>query len=72
MSVGRLGVWPIVLGGLGLVVVLAGCCAGWVGAGLPYQRAVMFTLAVTGLGAFVACMAGTLGPMLTLPPVSQW
>src|SRR4029077_4532211 len=45
MSVGRLGAWPIVLTGVGLVAVLAGGGAGWVRAGLPGRRAVVLAIA---------------------------
>src|SRR5262245_9379949 len=38
MSVGRLGVGPIVLAGVGLVTVLAGVYACWARAGLPGRR----------------------------------
>src|SRR5258707_10450590 len=69
MSIGRLGVWPIVLAGVGLVAVLAGVAAGWIWAGLPCGRAVVLAIAVAGLGAFVACLAGTLGQVITAPVV---
>src|SRR5687767_5119628 len=45
MPIGRLGVGPIVLAGVGLVAVLAGFYAGWARAGLPGRRAVAFALA---------------------------
>jgi hypothetical protein len=67
MSVGRMGVWPIVLAGAGLVAVLAGGCAIWVQARLPGRWAVVLALAVAGLGVFLAGMAGVLGPILTAP-----
>ena len=69
MSIGRLGVWPVVLAGMGLVAVLAGVGAGWVRAGLPGRRAVVLAIAVAGLVAFVACVAGTLGQIITAPVV---
>jgi hypothetical protein len=72
MPVGRLGVWPIVLVGVGLVAVLAGLSAGWARAGLPGRRAVVLGLATAGLGALPVFMAAALGPMLTAPPVAQW
>ena len=72
MSIGRLGVWPIVLGGLGLMVVLAGSGAGWVRAGLPGPRVVVSALGLAGIGAGVACFVGTLGQFITLPPAGQW
>jgi hypothetical protein len=67
MWVGRLGVGPILLAGLGVVAVLAGGGASWVRAGLPGRRAVVFALAAAGLGVFVACLAGTLGQVITAP-----
>ena len=69
MSVGRLGAWPIALVGVGLVTVLACGGAGWVRAGLPGRRAVVLALAVAGLAACVACLAGTLGQIITAPVV---
>ena len=72
MSVGRLGVGPIVLAGMGLVAVLVCLYAGWVRAGLPGRRAVVLVLAAIGLGTFAVLMAGTLGPIVTVPPVSEW
>ena len=69
MSVGRLGVWPVVLAGVGLVAVLAGSGAGWVRSGLPGRRPVVLTIAAAGLVAFVACVAGTLGQVITAPVV---
>jgi hypothetical protein len=72
MSVGRLGFGPIVLAAVALAAVMAGGGAGWVRAGLPGRRAVVLALAVAGLGALVVCMAGTLGPILTVPPPAAW
>lgn len=69
MSVGRLGVWPIALAGAGLVAVLAGGGAAWVRAGLPGRWAVVLAVALAGLVACVACLAGTLGPVITAPVV---
>jgi hypothetical protein len=72
MPVGRLGVGPIVLAGVGLVGVLVGLYAGWVRAGLPGRRAVAFVFAAAALGVFPVFMAAALGPMFTVPPVAQW
>jgi hypothetical protein len=69
MSVGRLGVWPIALAGVGLVAVLAGGGAVWVRARLPGRRAVVLVLAVAGLVVCVACIGGTLGQVITVPVV---
>jgi hypothetical protein len=69
MAVGRLGLGPIALAGVVLVAVMAAIGFGWVRAGLPCRRAVVFALAAAGLGAFVAGMAGTLGPILTAPVI---
>jgi hypothetical protein len=63
MSVGRIGVGPIVLAGAELVAVLAAIGFGWVRAGLPCRRPVLFALAAAGLGVFAAGMAGTLWPL---------
>jgi hypothetical protein len=65
MSGGRLGVWPIVLAGVGLVAVLAGFGATAVWAGLPSRRAVVLAIAVAGLGVSVAIVVGTLGQVIT-------
>jgi hypothetical protein len=72
MPVGRLGVWPIVLAGVGLVAVLAGLYAGWVRIGLPGRRVVAFALAAAGLAALPVFMAAALGPMFTAPPPAAW
>jgi hypothetical protein len=72
ISIGRLGVWPVVLGGLGLVSVLAGAGAVWVRAGLPGPRIVVSVLSAAGIGAFVACAVGTLGQIITVPPIARW
>ena len=69
MSVGRLGAWPIALAGVGLAAVLAVGGAGWVRAGLPGRRAVVLALAAAGLVACVACLAGTVGQVITAPVV---
>jgi hypothetical protein len=65
LSVGRLGVGPILLAGAGLVAVLAAAGFGWVRAGLPYRRAAVFALAAAGLGVFATGMLGSLWPLLT-------
>lgn len=67
MSVGRVGTWPIALAGVGLAAVLAGGGAGWVRAGLPGRRPVVLAVATAGLAACVACLAGTLGQVITAP-----
>jgi len=67
MSVGRLGFWPIVLLGVGLMALMAAGGAGWVRAGLPGRRAVVLAFAAAGPSSLVVCMAGTLGPILTAP-----
>ena len=67
MSVGRLGVGPIVLVGVGLAALMAAAGAGWVRAGRPGGRAVVFALGATGLGASAVCMLGVLVPILTAP-----
>jgi hypothetical protein len=67
MSVGRLGVEPIVLAGVGLVAVLAGGGAGWVRAGLPGRRAVPFVFAVAGIGVAALCTLCVLVPIVTAP-----
>jgi hypothetical protein len=72
LPVGRLGVGPVVLAGVGLAAALAAGGAGWVRAGLPGRRAVAFALAAAGLGAFAVFMAAALGPMLTAPPPATW
>jgi hypothetical protein len=72
MSIGRLGVWPIVLAGVGLVAVLAGVGAGWVRARLSHRRTVVFALAATGIGLIAVLLAGTLGPIITMPPPAAW
>src|SRR5437588_1998126 len=64
MPVGRLGVGPILLAGVGLVAVLVGLYAGWVRAGLPGRRVVGFACAAAGLGVLPVFMAAALGPML--------
>jgi hypothetical protein len=72
MPVGRLGIGPIVLAGVGLVAVLVALYVGWVRAGLPGRRVVGFALAAAGLGGFAVFMAAALGPMLTAPSPSTW
>jgi hypothetical protein len=67
MSVGRLGTWPIVLAGVGMVAILVGLYAGWVRAGLSGQRAVAVAFAVAGVGVFAVCILGTLVPIFTAP-----
>jgi hypothetical protein len=63
MSVGRLGVWPIVLTGLTLVAVLALGCAGCARAGLPGNRAATIAIGLVGIGLMGALFWGVLGPM---------
>ena len=66
-SVGRLGVGPIVLVGVGLVALMAAAGAGWVRAGRRGGRALMVVLAAIGLGVSGVCMLGVLVPILTAP-----
>jgi hypothetical protein len=69
MSVGRLGTWPIALAGVGLAAVLAGGAAGWVRTGLPGRRTVVLSLAAAGVLTCAACLAGTIGLVVTAPVV---
>jgi hypothetical protein len=67
MSVGRLGLGPIVWTGVGVAALLAGGGAGWVRTGLPGRRAVVFALATAGIAAAAVCMLYTLVPIVTAP-----
>jgi hypothetical protein len=72
MSIGRLGFWPIVLAGVGLVGVLAVGAANWVRAGLPRRQTVVSVLAATGIALIAVLLIGMYEPMLTMPPPSAW
>jgi hypothetical protein len=59
------------LAGAGLVVLLVGTYAHWVKVGGSRRIVLVLAFAGSGIAAFVACLAGVLMPVFSLPAVVE-